>query len=58
MLGRRSRRNGRAIPDYRDHDRDRTTVIKEQPWDTDGNRVIKEEPDDGVESNTVIHHNN
>jgi hypothetical protein len=43
-------------PDYRDHDRDRTTVIKEQPRETDRTTVIKKEHGDGVESKTIIHH--
>jgi hypothetical protein len=42
-----------------DHDRDRTTVIRErQPRDTDRTTVIKKERDDGSESKTVIHHDN
>jgi hypothetical protein len=46
-------------PDYRDHDRDRTTVIKErQPRDTDRTTVIKKDHEDGTESKTVIHHDN
>jgi hypothetical protein len=43
-------------PDYRDRDRDRTTVIKERPRDTDRTTVIKKDHGDGVESKTVIHH--
>jgi hypothetical protein len=43
-------------PDYRDRDRDRTTVIKERPRDTDRTTIIKKDHDDGVESKTVIHH--
>jgi hypothetical protein len=43
-------------PEYRDRDRDRTTVIKERPRDTDRTTVIKKEHGDGVESKTVIHH--
>ena len=42
-------------PEYRDHDR--TTVIKERPAE-DRTTVIKKERDDGVESKTVIHHDN
>jgi hypothetical protein len=45
-------------PDYRDRDRDRTTVIKERPRDTDRTTIIKKDHDDGVESKTVIHHDN
>jgi hypothetical protein len=47
-------------PDYRDHDRDRTTtVIKErEPRETDRTTIIKKDHDDGVESKTVIHHDN
>ena len=42
-------------PGYRDHERDRTTVIKErQP--TDRKTVIKKDYDDGTQSKTVIHH--
>ena len=43
-------------PDYRDRDRDRTTVIKERPRDTDRTTIIKKDHGDGVESKTVIHH--
>lgn len=42
-------------PDYRDHERDRTTVIKERP-PTDRTTVIKKNYDDGTQSKTVIHH--
>jgi hypothetical protein len=42
-------------PDYRDHDRDRTTVIKERR-PTDRTTVIKKNYDDGTQSKTVIHH--
>lgn len=42
-------------PDYRDHERDRTTVIKEHE-PTDRKTVIKKNYDDGTESKTVIHH--
>lgn len=45
-----------AAPDH--YDRDRTTVIREQPRDTDRTTVIKKERDDGTESKTVIHHDN
>jgi hypothetical protein len=41
-------------PEYRDHDR--TTVIKERPRDTDRTTIIKKDHDNGVESKTVIHH--
>lgn len=44
-----------AAPTYRDHDRERTTVIKERE-PRDRTTVIKKESDDGVESKTVIHH--
>jgi hypothetical protein len=48
-----------AAPDYRDRDRERTTVIKErEPRDTQRTTVIKKESSDGVESKTVIHHDN
>ena len=43
-------------PEYRDRDRDRTTVIKERPRDEDRTTVIKKEREDGTESKTVIHH--
>jgi hypothetical protein len=39
----------------RDRDRDRTTVIKERE-PRDRTTVIKKESGDGVESKTVIHH--
>jgi hypothetical protein len=42
-------------PDYRDHERDRTTVIKERP-ETDPTTVIKKNYEDGTQSKTVIHH--
>jgi hypothetical protein len=45
-------------PDYRDHDRDHTTVIREQPRDTDRTTIIKKDHEDGTESKTVIHHDN
>lgn len=44
-------------PDYRDRDRDRTTVIKQRE-PSDRTTVIKKEHDDGTESKTVIHHDN
>ena len=44
-------------PEYRDRDRDRTTVIKErEPRDRDRTTVINKEHGDGVESKTIIHH--
>ena len=39
----------------RDRDRDRTTVIKERE-PVDRTTVIKKERDDGVETKTIIHH--
>ncbi len=45
-----------AAPDYRDRDRDRTTVVKEREPREDRTTVIKKERDDGAESKTVIHH--
>jgi hypothetical protein len=43
--------------EYRDRDRDRTTVIKErEPHDR--TTVIKKEDDMGNRSKTVIHHDN
>jgi hypothetical protein len=47
-----------AAPDRYDSERDRTTVIREQPRDTDRTTVIKKERDDGSESKTIIHHDN
>ena len=42
--------------DYdRDRDRERTTVIKERE-PVDRTPVIKKEHDDGVETKTIIHH--
>jgi hypothetical protein len=43
-------------PEYRDRDRERTTVIKERPRDEDRTTVIKKEREDGTESKTIIHH--
>ena len=40
---------------HRDYDRDRTTVIKERE-PVDRTTVIKKEHDDGVETKTIIHH--
>jgi hypothetical protein len=42
-------------PEYRDRDRDRTTVIKDRR-DTDRTTIIKKDHDDVVERKTVIHH--
>ena len=44
-------------PEYRDRDRDRTTVIKERE-PRDQTTVIKKEYADGNRSKTVIHHDN
>lgn len=41
----------------RDRDRDHTTVVKERE-PADRTTVIKKEHDDGVESKTIIHHDN
>jgi hypothetical protein len=47
---------GEGHRDYdRDRDRDRTTVIKERE-PVDRTTVIKKEHDDGVETKTIIHH--
>jgi hypothetical protein len=46
---------GQSPPAYRDHERDRTTVIKEHE-PTDRKTVIKKNYDDGTQSKTVIHH--
>jgi hypothetical protein len=43
-------------PEYRDRDRERTTLIKERPRDEDRTTVIKKEREDGTESKTIIHH--
>jgi hypothetical protein len=40
--------------DHRDHDRDRTTVIKEEPRDRDRTTIIKKEHDEPREK-TIIH---
>ncbi len=45
-----------ASPDHYDRERDRTTVIKEQPRDTDRTTIIKKDREDGTESKTIIHH--
>ncbi|KJC61590.1 hypothetical protein UP10_06890 [Bradyrhizobium sp. LTSPM299] len=44
-------------PEYRDRDRDRTTVIKERE-PRDRTTVIKKEDADGNRSKTIIHHDN
>jgi hypothetical protein len=41
----------------RDRDRDHTTIVKERE-PADRTTVIKKERDDGVESKTIIHHEN
>ncbi|MGY3529594.1 MULTISPECIES: hypothetical protein [Bradyrhizobium] len=46
---------GRA-PEYRDHDRDRTTVIREREPRSDRTTVIKKQDEFGNRSKTVIHH--
>lgn len=43
--------------EYRDRDRDRTTVIKERE-PRDRTTVIKKEDADGNRSKTIIHHDN
>ena len=48
---------GEPHDQYRDHDRDHTTVIKErEPHDS--KTVIKKEDADGDRTKTVIHHDN
>lgn len=47
-----------AAPDYRDRERTTTIVKEREPRDTDRTTVIKKESSDGVESKTVIHHDN
>ena len=44
-------------PEYRDRDRDHTTVIKERE-PSDRTTVIKKEDSDGNRSKTIIHHDN
>jgi hypothetical protein len=45
--------------EYRDRDRDRTTIIKErEPRETDRTTVIKKQNEDGSREKTVIHHDN
>ena len=44
--------------EYRDRDRDRTTVIKEREPREDRTTVIKKEDEFGNRSKTVIHHDN
>ena len=45
--------------EYRDRDRDRTTVIKErEPRPSDRTTVIKKQNEDGSREKTVIHHDN
>ncbi len=44
-------------PDYRDRDRDRTTVIKDRE-PSDRTTVIKKEDSDGNRSKTIVHHDN
>lgn len=47
---------GEGHRDYdRDRDRDRTTVIKERE-PVDRTTVIKKQRDDGMETKTIIHH--
>ena len=46
---------GESHRDNYDRDRDRTTVIKERE-PTDRTTIIKKDHGDGVESKTVIHH--
>ncbi len=48
-----------ATPEHRERERDHTTIIKErEPRPADRTTVIKKESSDGVESKTVIHHDN
>ena len=44
--------------EYRDRDRDRTTVIREREPREDRKTVIKREDEFGNRSKTVIHHDN
>jgi hypothetical protein len=48
---------GVSVGEAHDHDRDRTTVIKEHE-PRDRTTVIKKEDEDGNRSKTVIHHDN
>jgi hypothetical protein len=47
---------GEPHDQYRDRDRDHTTVIKEREPSHDSKTVIKKEDSDGDRSKTVIHH--
>jgi hypothetical protein len=44
--------------EYRDRDRDRTTIIKKEREPADRTTVIKKEDEFGNRSKTVIHHDN
>ena len=44
--------------EYRDRDRDRTTVIRKEREPADRTTVIKKEDEFGNRSKTVIHHDN
>jgi hypothetical protein len=44
--------------EYRDRDRDRTTVIRERERRPDSKTVIKKEDEFGNREKTVIHHDN
>ena len=48
---------GEPHDQYRDRDRDRTTVIKERE-PRDSTTVIKKEDADGDRTKTIIHHDN
>ncbi|MGV7214279.1 hypothetical protein [Bradyrhizobium sp. UFLA05-112] len=44
--------------EYRDRDRDRTTIIKQREPREDRTTVIKKQNEDGSREKTVIHHDN
>ena len=47
---------GESHRDYYDRDRDRTTTVIKEREPTDRTTIIKKDHGDGVESKTVIHH--
>jgi hypothetical protein len=49
---------GVTVGETHDHDRDRTTVVKERERPADSKTMIKKEDEDGNRSKTVIHHDN
>ena len=49
---------GVTVGETHDHDRDRTTVVKERERPAESKTVIKKEDEDGNRSKTVIHRDN